>query len=241
MPLDLEDLSRELERRAENMRHPEVLLAKAGRAGVAVLREHFRGRGGEFWPSFAQQDVTHLGEITETSATILISPTGDVPYGAILFHKVEGGDIVPKPPRKLLAIPTKENPEPKKWPSMYEPGELVALWGRRGPYALCSSKMLARIDRLDRKKSTGREKLSKRIQEYARHAIETDDSGKAVRSLQLVTGARIVAYKGDADKADLDRAKLFILTPIVHQVADPDALPSSEDFTDAVIARLDSV
>ena len=242
--LDLTELSAELEKRAENMRNPEQLMFRAGKAGVAVLKEHFESRAGKFWPSFADPRVTHLdkGSVTADSATILISPTQDVPYGNIMWHKTLGGPIRAIPPRKMLAIPTKNNPDPAKWPSMYGDGELVALWGKNGPYALLDARMLKRIDRSERGKKSGKGKLQSRIEAYGRHKIETDDSGKAVRSLHTSVGLRIQsANVSGLDKADIERAMLFFLVrgQTKPQRIDEDALPDPNTFCAAVIARLD--
>jgi len=235
--LDLSDLNRELERRAAELRDSTRLMQRVGVAGVEVLDEHFIARGGTFWPSFADPRVTHLDEnsVSATGATILISPTENVPYGAIMWHKILGGPIIAKPPRKMVAVPTKTNPQPDKWPSMYEPGELVALWGAHGPYALCDARMLARAEKR-------REKIGRQIQKLSR--MEARGQSKERRG-QLFDSAKkeVRRYQGNAEKRDIEAAKLFILVrdQTKPQRKDEDALPSSDAFCSAVIERLDGV
>ena len=217
-----------LEAKAAELRDPTRLMIRAGNALKDILREHFRARGGKFWPSFAPQTI--LGPCDSTSATVLVVPTENIPYGAILAHKISGGEIVPKPPRKMLAIPTRENPEPTKWPSKYGDGELVALWGRNGPYALCDARMLKKADKR-------REKIGKQIMKHTRE--EAKGQSKE-RKGELLDSARkqVKEYQGNAERKDIDRAKLFILVRKVRQNPDPDALPSKEYVESEIAARL---
>jgi len=116
-----------------NLRNTRPIMAAAGGELARYLREYFRGRGGTFWPGIAE--ATALTEVTDTTATVSFSP----PEGYHLLHKINGGTVTAKAPRKYLAIPANSVAKKAGWPSHWSTrgdGKLKVLFGKNGPYAL---------------------------------------------------------------------------------------------------------
>jgi len=116
---------------------PEAFSKVCTGALLEDTQEYYRGKGGKFWSRFQAGFVdTHLERLPRISI---------IGYdAAILIHKRDGGTVVPKM-GKRLAIPTRNNPDREKWPSHYEDGELVPLFGKNGIYGLASRKMMDSI------------------------------------------------------------------------------------------------
>jgi len=116
-----------------DMKANRQAMAAAGGQLANSLRDHFNSRGGTFWTEIGS--ATALREYTETEATVGISP----PDGYYLLHKMQGGRVTAKPPRRMLAIPANRIAKAAGWPSHWSvPGDkkLKVLYGKNGPYAL---------------------------------------------------------------------------------------------------------
>jgi hypothetical protein len=108
-------------------------MAAAGGALANSLQAHFNGRGSTFWTEIGS--ATMLTEFTDNEATVGVSP----PDGYYLLHKMHGGRVTAKPPRRMLAIPANRIAKAAGWPSHWSvPGDkkLKVLYGKNGPYAL---------------------------------------------------------------------------------------------------------
>jgi hypothetical protein len=116
-----------------DMKPSKRFMAAVGGAVSVAMKLHFRNLGGTFWGEIS--DSTDLTYATENEATISVSP----PQGYYLLHKIYGGKVTAKPPRKMLAIPANSVAKQAGWPSHWSnrgDGKLKMLFGKNGPYAL---------------------------------------------------------------------------------------------------------
>lgn len=109
------------------------LMAAVGGHVARELQRYFRNRGGTFWPSIG--NATALHSVTSSIAVVSVSP----PEGYKLAHKIKGGPIQARPPRKRIAIPVNARARSLGWPSHWSKpgdGKLVGAYGRSGLYGL---------------------------------------------------------------------------------------------------------
>jgi hypothetical protein len=112
---------------AAQVKNTRPLMAALGRELQNAWREHFTSRGGTFWGGI--RNATQLSAWDETSATVTVGS----PEGQKLAHKIDGGVVRAKPPRKYLAIPANREARMLGWPSHWSSrgdGQLEPVFGR---------------------------------------------------------------------------------------------------------------
>ena len=112
---------------AAQVKNTRPLMAALGREMQNTWRDHFRDRGGAFWTGI--REATQLTEWDATSATVTVGS----PEGAKLEHKITGGTVRAKLPRKYLAIPANQEARMLGWPSHWSrpgDGQLEPVFGR---------------------------------------------------------------------------------------------------------------
>jgi hypothetical protein len=138
-------VSPDIARIINGMENTRPMMARVGGDIAKVLRAHFRGKGGAtFWGEIA--DATNVFNFDHQQATIGVSP----PQGYYVLHKLKGGTVTAKPPRKYMAIPANSQARAAGWPSHWSgpgDGKLKVLYGKNGPYALALAQNLMKWGR----------------------------------------------------------------------------------------------
>ncbi len=156
-------VSPDIARIIAGMENTRPMMARVGGDVAKTMRTHFRGKGGaKFWGEIA--DATNVFSFDHQQATIGVSP----PQGYHVLHKLRGGTVTAKPPRKYLAIPANSQAKNAGWPSHWSnrgDGKLKVLYGKNGPYALALAQNLMKWGR------KGGPKLAKKGGNWGKGAI----------------------------------------------------------------------
>lgn len=121
-------------------RKPDDFTKVCARALMDDTQAFYAEKGSKFWGNIggAFKDET-------VSGVARISVMGE--QGAILIHKVNGGTVYPKPPKKNLAIPAHAEAKKAGWPSWGSTPPLrLGAWGRDGkPHALVEADVVRKV------------------------------------------------------------------------------------------------
>lgn len=125
---------------SQNLKRPEVMLGKCSEAMLTVTDEFYKEKASAFWgrirAGFQENNGPNFARI---------SIGGE--EGALLLHKVNGGTVYPKPPKKYLAIPASTEARKAGWPSWHRTPPLrLGCWGKDGnPHALVESDVVRKV------------------------------------------------------------------------------------------------
>ena len=125
---------------AQYWRRPDAFTKVCARALMRDTQDFYAEKGSVFWGRIGGAFKDESGE-----GVARVSVMGE--QGAILIHKVNGGTVYPKPPKKNLAIPASEEARKAGWPSWNRTPPLrLGAWGRDGkPHALVEADVARKV------------------------------------------------------------------------------------------------
>lgn len=125
---------------SQNLKRPEVMMGKCSEAMLTVTDEFYGEKASAFWGRIRKAFQENNGPNVAR-----ISIGGE--EGALLLHKVNGGTVYPKPPKKYLAIPASAAAKAAGWPSHGRTPPLrLGAWGRDGrPHALVEADVVRKV------------------------------------------------------------------------------------------------
>lgn len=121
-------------------RKPDDFTKVCARALMDDTQAFYAEKGSKFWGK-----IGGAFKDESLSGVARISVMGE--QGAILRHKVDGGTVYPKPPKKNLAIPASSEAKAAGWPSHGQTPPLrLGAWGRDGrPHALVEADVVRKV------------------------------------------------------------------------------------------------
>lgn len=125
---------------AQYWRKPEDFTAVCARALMRDTQDFYAEKGSKFWGAIGGAFKDKSGD-----GVARISVMGE--QGAILLHKVNGGTVYPKAPKKNLAIPASAEAKAAGWPSHGKTPPLrLGAWGKDGkPHALVEADVVRKV------------------------------------------------------------------------------------------------
>lgn len=129
-----------LKQLAQYWRKPDDFTKVCARALMRDTQDFYAEKGSAFWGriggAFKDESLSGVARISVMGA-----------QGAILLHKVNGGTVYPKPPKKNLAIPASSEAKAAGWPSHGKTPPLrLGAWGRDGkPHALVEADVVRKV------------------------------------------------------------------------------------------------
>lgn len=121
-------------------RKPDDFTKVCARALMRDTQDFYAEKGSKFWGR-----IGGAFKDESLSGVARISVMGE--QGAILIHKVNGGTVYPKPPKKRLAIPASSEAKAAGWPSWNRTPPLrLGAWGKDGkPHALIEADVVRKV------------------------------------------------------------------------------------------------
>ena len=125
---------------AQYWRKPDNFTKVCADALLEDTQKFYKEKGSAFWGS-----IRDAFEDSSFSGVARISVMGE--HGAMLLHKVNGGTVYPKAPKKNLAIPASSEAKAAGWPSHGRTPPLrLGAWGRDGkPHALVEADVVRKV------------------------------------------------------------------------------------------------
>lgn len=125
---------------AQYWRRPDDFTKVCARALMRDTQDFYAEKGSKFWGA-----IGGAFKDESVSGVARISVMGE--QGAILLHKVNGGTVYPKAPKKYLAIPASSEARAAGWPSWGRTPPLrLGAWGRDGkPHALVEADVVRKV------------------------------------------------------------------------------------------------
>lgn len=121
-------------------RKPDDFTKVCARALMRDTQDFYAEKGSAFWGA--------IGEAFKDESTAGVARASIMgEQGAILLHKVNGGTVYPKPPKKNLAIPASSEARKAGWPSWGRTPPLrLGAWDRDGkPHALVEADVVRKV------------------------------------------------------------------------------------------------